>query len=136
MGSHLLPKRESSRLPDENTQKKKKKKESDEGSEGSGVTRTRSVHVGRTSSGRKDPQHNRWSHVKISFDNESVRLDPDPPPTSGGGGTTSILTGAGASATIAPPSATSSVTVAPTIKIIGKEVSVVAQVQEWLVKPF
>lgn len=54
----------------------------------------------------------------------------------GGGASSSMLAGVVPSSTIAPPSATSSSTVAPTIKIIGKEVSLDLDVQEWFVKPF
>lgn len=48
----------------------------------------------------------RWSHVKISFDSESLRVEQDPQPASTGIG--AVVSGS---------------TVPPSIKIIGKEVS-------------
>lgn len=94
---------------------------------------------------RKDRRHSmaRWSHVKISFDNESVRLESDPQQAAGSVGplvfsASSSMAGASAfggpaptmtasssmsanAGAIAP--ASQSTAVPPTIKIIGKEVS-------------
>ena len=53
----------------------------------------------------------RWSHVKISFDTESVRIESEP--TAPGAAPTSTALGG-----VVPTPA-----VAPAIKIIGKEVS-------------
>ena len=54
----------------------------------------------------------RWSHVKISFDSESLRVEQDPQPPSTGIG--AVVSGS---------------TVPPSIKIIGKEVSCTQQKQ-------
>ncbi len=63
------------------------------------------------STSHRQPKDNaRWSHVKISFDSESVKVESEQ---------------SGPTTTIATPA------VPPTIKIIGKEVSVTKQ---WLAK--
>ena len=116
------------------------KKESDDGSDESTPTRSKSQPVVRRNKEYRYPTH-RWSQFKISFDNDSVRLESEMHPlqsTGGAGGsggeraagslstgpsgalmtTSSSISAAGG--TMAPSAAS---TVPPTIKIIGKEVS-------------
>lgn len=113
-------------------------KESDDGSDDSAPTRCKSQPLGRRSKDYRHPTH-RWSQFKISFDSDSVRLESEMHPlqSTGGGGagerpggslstgpsgalmtaSSSISAAGGIMAQSAPS------TVAPTIKIIGKEVS-------------
>ncbi|EFX90432.1 hypothetical protein DAPPUDRAFT_93967 [Daphnia pulex] len=118
------------------------RKESDDGSDESTPTRSKSQPVVRRNKEYRYPTH-RWSQFKISFDNDSVRLESEMHPlqsTGGAGGsgggeraagslstgpsgalmtTSSSISAAGG--TMAPSAAS---TVPPTIKIIGKEGSV------------
>ena len=104
----------------------KQKKESDDGSDESAATRSLAVRR------RKEQQTtHRWSHVKISFDDDSVRLEPEQTqqPIAGVGSSTAasgIPTSSSVSAAAGPS------TVPPTIKIIGKEVSRIRQ-NKWAV---
>lgn len=122
-------------------QRQQKKKESDDASDESTPTRSKSQPVVRRNKEYRYPTH-RWSQFKISFDNDSVRLESEMHPlqsTGGAGGSAggeraagSLSTGpsgalmttsssiSAAGGTIAPSAAS---TVPPTIKIIGKEVS-------------
>ncbi|KAK4022038.1 hypothetical protein OUZ56_007525 [Daphnia magna] len=111
-------------------------KESDDGSDDSAPTRSKSQPLGRRNKDYRHPTH-RWSQFKISFDNDSVRLESEMHPlqsTGGGGGgeraggslptgpsgalmtTSSSISAAGGTMAPSAPS-----TVPPTIKIIGKE---------------
>ena len=118
-----------------------KKKESDDASDESTPTRSKSQPVVRRNKEYRYPTH-RWSQFKMSFDNDTVRLESEMHPlqsTGGAGGSAggeraagSLSTGpsgalmttsssiSAAGGTIAPSAAS---TVPPTIKIIGKEVS-------------
>lgn len=112
--------------------------ESDDGSDDSAPMRSKSQPLGRRNKDYRHPTH-RWSQFKISFDNDSVRLESEMHPlqsTGGGGGgeraggslptgpsgalmtTSSSISAAGGTMAPSAPS-----TVPPTIKIIGKEVS-------------
>lgn len=116
-------------------------KESDDGSDESTTARSKSANA--TGRRTKDPRQmsQRWSHVKISFDNDSVRLESEmatQQAAAGGGGsgagerggsalgnanTTLMTASSSLSATGGTMALSSGAAVPPTIKIIGKEVS-------------
>lgn len=114
-------------------------KESDDGSDESTAARSKNVATARR---KTDPRQTsqRWSHVKISFDNDSVRLESEmaAQQAAGGGGgerggsamgntnpTTLMTASSSLSATGGTMALSSGApsAVPPTIKIIGKEVS-------------
>lgn len=112
-------------------------KESDDGSDESTAARSKNVAAARR---KTDPRQTsqRWSHVKISFDNDSVRLESEmaAQQAAGGGGERGGSAMGNTNPTLMTASSSLSATggtmalssgapsaVPPTIKIIGKEVS-------------